>query len=279
MRSSSTGASSATAAASAAVRRHASPNSWPSASSATEPSMSVPRYCSLKRLELEARGGRVEQVRRQHRVGPDALQRPALGDDGRLEVLGVVDPLRHRRPRRGPPRTPRGPCTSAKAACPPPIETATPRTSRSSRSSRIAFGPSAATRATASATSTLRRSSSATSTAGFALRPTSSSRSNSVRNSSAVNSRRTASRSHSPITASSGSRSTSTSVLSSASSLLSASWSPAAEIDSLSFPLSSSVRVSSSSTEPKSCTSLDAVFSPTPGTPGMLSEASPLRAT
>ena len=48
---------------------------------------------------------------------------------------------------------------------------------------------------------------------------------------------------------------------------------------SFSFPFSSSVRASSSSTEPNSWTSLAAVFSPTPGTPGMLSEVSPLSAT
>ena len=67
--------------------------------------------------------------------------------------------------------------------------------------------------------------------------------------------------------------------MSSASSLFSASCSPAASIESLSLPFSSSVRASSASTEPNSCTSLVAVFSPTPGTPGMLSEASPFSAT
>ena len=45
------------------------------------------------------------------------------------------------------------------------------------------------------------------------------------------------------------------------------------------LPLSSSVRASSSSTDPKVFTSLAAVLSPIPGTPGMLSEVSPLSAT
>ena len=48
---------------------------------------------------------------------------------------------------------------------------------------------------------------------------------------------------------------------------------------SFSLPFSSSACATSSSTEPNSWTSFAAVFSPTPGTPGMLSEVSPLSAT
>ena len=169
--------------------------------------------------------------------------------------------------------------TGAYAACPPPADAATPAIAPSSNAIRTALGASETRIRDSSSGVVSRRSSSATSTAGFALRPTSSRRSNSVRNSSEVNRRRTASTSHSPMTASSGRTSSSRSVLSCASSLLRTSCSPAASIESLSLPFSSAVRPRSSSIEPKSCTSLDAVFSPTPGTPGMLSEVSPFSAT
>ncbi len=55
--------------------------------------------------------------------------------------------------------------------------------------------------------------------------------------------------------------------------------SPASSIPVFTRPFSASVPARMASTLPKSCTSFDAVFSPTPGTPGMLSDASPFRAT
>lgn len=139
-------------------------------------------------------------------------------------------------------------------------------------------GPSAR-RVASSSGRTCRRSSSVTSTLGFTSFASSIRRSKRLRNSRDVNSRRTSSTSHSPITASSGTMSRGKSVTIRARSLLSVSRSPAASMFSFSFPFSSPVRASSSSTDPNSWTSLAAVLSPTPGTPGMLSDVSPLRAT
>ena len=64
-----------------------------------------------------------------------------------------------------------------------------------------------------------------------------------------------------------------------ASSLLSPSRSAEASTFSFCLPFSMSVWATSSSTEPNWFTSLAAVLSPTPGTPGMLSLVSPLSAT
>ena len=73
---------------------------------------------------------------------------------------------------------------------------------------------------------------------------------------------------------------TSTSVTIVARSLFRERRSVAARTFSRCLPFSSvSARAISSSTEPNVWTSFAAVFSPTPGTPGMLSEVSPLSAT
>ena len=68
-----------------------------------------------------------------------------------------------------------------------------------------------------------------------------------------------------------------TSVMMVASSFERRAWSEKLMTFSFCFPLSLSVFSSSPSTEPYWATSFLAVFSPIPGTPGMLSEASPQR--
>ena len=173
-----------------------------------------------------------------------------------------------------------GPSASngANAACAPPGDAAAPRTSRRSASSRIPFGASDAINAASSSVENSRRSSSVTSTLGF-MTPTSFSRSRRERNSRDVKSRRTSAGSHSPMTQSWGPMSSGRSVTIRASSLFRVSCAADASTLSLSFPRSSSACSSSDSTDPYSWISLVAVFSPTPGTPGMLSEGSPFNAT
>src|SRR5918994_608414 len=178
IRSDIAGASSATAAASGALTRQPSPNSWPvasaAASSSTEPRTSTPRYvsASAERSKLGAAGSSRYPASIVSTAmppsAPSAASRAASASFASCAHFGAADASAA--------ETSFHFATWAYAACPPPAETAIPPIRPSSIRSCTAFGASDDMSVATSSAVVSRRSSSDISNAGLVLRPTSSSR-------------------------------------------------------------------------------------------------------